>query len=292
VKIDQYSVTKGQSSTMRMSGLKKLQCGTALFVALLLVACASPSQRIDREAQQAGLVRSIVQGTTFRHLIYSTRDASSASQELTVYLEGDGLPWIGGRIPAEDPTTRNPLALHLMMRSGENSLYLARPCYHEMYDTACSVELWTFARYSRAIVESMTKAIETKATELNARHLHLVGYSGGGVLAVLIAERLKNVESVVTIAANLDVSAWAAHHGYLPLNDSLNPAQSALPHPWPEVHLQGALDRTVPVASTRAYLERFTAARSITFDEYDHVCCWLRDWDSIREELGVAAKKE
>jgi hypothetical protein len=280
---------------MQMSGLKNVQCVTALCGALLLAACASPSQRIDREAQSAGLTRSIVQGTGFRHVVYSRSRPNSAAEELTVFLEGDGLPWIGGRIPADDPTTRDALALQLMISSSGASLYVARPCYQEMRDSTCSAELWTFARYSEAIVNSMTKVIETKAAELSARRIRLVGYSGGGVLAVLIAERLQNVASVVTFAANLDVKAWAAHHGYLPLNDSLNPAQSVLPHPWHEIHLQGALDKTVPIASTRAYFERFASAKAITIDEYDHVCCWVRDWDKLQErvtgEIGVAAKK-
>ena len=281
---------------MRTDRLKIVQCWVALCFASLLVACATPSQRVDRIAERAGFTRAVVTGSEFRHVVYATSGASSRSEELTVFLDGDGLPWIGGRVPADDPTTRDPLALHLMMKSSGTSLYVARPCYQQLDDAACSSELWTFARYSASIVDSMTKVIETKAAELNAQRVRLVGYSGGGVLAVLIAERLKTVASVVTIAANLDVKAWAAHHGYLPLNDSLNPAQSELPHPWPEVHLQGSLDDTVPIASTRAYFERFASAQSMTFGDYDHVCCWLRDWrklqDKIREELGVTAKKE
>jgi hypothetical protein len=281
---------------MQMSDFNNVRCAAALCGALLLVACASPSQRMDRAAQRAGLTRSVVQGTSFRHLVYAKSSANSPAEELTVFLEGDGIPWIGGRIPADDPTTRDALALHLMIKSGGRSLYVARPCYQEMHDATCSAELWTFARYSDAIVNSMTKVIEMKAAELNPQRIRLVGYSGGGVLAVLVAERLNNIDSVVTIAANLDVNAWATHHGYLPLHDSLNPAQSALPHPWHEIHLQGALDETVPVASTRAYFKNFATAKSIAFDRYDHVCCWVRDWDKvqdrIREELEVTAKKE
>jgi hypothetical protein len=288
-------VTKGQSNAMRTDHLKIMQRVTVLF-ASLLAACATPSQRIDRTAERAGLTRAVVTGTQFRHVVYATSAASSRIDELTVFLDGDGLPWIGGRVPAEDPTTRDPLALQLMIKSSGTALYVARPCYQQLRDAGCSAELWTFARYSASVVDSMTKVIETKAAELNAQRVRLVGYSGGGVLAVLIAERLKNITSVVTIAANLDVNAWAAHHGYLPLNDSLNPAQSELPHPWPEVHLQGALDNTVPIASTRAYFERFASAQSITFGDYDHACCWVRDWgklqDRIRAELGVTAKKE
>jgi dienelactone hydrolase len=290
------SVTKGQFKRMQASHSRAVKRVAVLFGAVLLAACASPSQRIDREAARAGLTRSVVQGTGFRHVVFATSGTGSASQELTVFLEGDGIPWIDGRVPADDPTTRDALVLHLMTQSQGNSLYVARPCYQEMRDAACSAELWTFARYAETIVNSMTKVVESHAAKLNAQRVRLVGYSGGGVLAVLIAERLNNVASVVTIAANLDVSAWAAHHGYLPLNDSLDPAKSILPHPWHEVHLQGALDKTVPIASTRAYFERFESATSITFDEYDHVCCWVQDWDKlqekIREELGVTAKKE
>ena len=49
------------------------------------------------------------------------------------------------------------------------------------------------------------------------REVTFVGYSGGGVLAVLIAERLDNVAGVITVGANLDTDAWTEHHGYLPL---------------------------------------------------------------------------
>jgi hypothetical protein len=253
------------------------------FLALFLLGCASPTQRTDREAQRAGLTRSIVQGTTFRHLVYLRADRPVTT--LTVYLEGDGLPWMGGRVPATDPTSRDPLALQLMIRSSAPATYIGRPCYHELHDAGCSAQSWTFARYSSATVESMAKAIEVQAREVQARDVRLIGYSGGGVLAVLIAERLENVSSVITIAANLDVDAWAAHHGYLPLSESLNPARSSIAHAWKEIHLQGAQDTTVPIAATRAYFEHYPAARPLTFAEYDHVCCWLKNWSTVQERI-------
>ena len=48
-------------------------------------------------------------------------------------------------------------------------------------------------RYSDEIVSSMTDVVRTTALQAKARSVVLVGYSGGGVLAVLIAERLDNV---------------------------------------------------------------------------------------------------
>jgi dienelactone hydrolase len=246
--------------------------------------CTSPAQRSDREAQTAGLARSIVQGTSFRHLIYAR--AAEGATTLTVFIEGDGIPWLGGRIPASDPTTHNPLALRLLIESQDAAIYVTRPCYNQITDRGCDARQWTFARYSEEAVASMTKAIDDYARAARASELRIVGYSGGGVLAVLIAERLTNVGSVVTIAANLDVGAWAAHHGYLPLSQSLDPARSGRTHSWREIHLQGGRDATVPSATTRAYFERYPAAKRLSFAEYDHVCCWSRDWNTIEQRIA------
>lgn len=256
-----------------------------LFAVLSCVGCTSPTQRTDREASAAGLLTSIVQGTTFHHLIYARAAAGAAT--LNVFIEGDGIPWEGGRLPASDPTTRNPIALRMLIQSRDAAIYVTRPCYNEIADRACDAQPWTFARYSNDTVESMAKAIGDYARTAGTKELRLIGYSGGGVLAVLIAERLTNVSAVVTIAANLDVAAWSTHHGYLPLRQSLDPASSALAHRWNEIHLQGARDVTVPSATTRAYFERYLEAKAITFDEYDHVCCWLRDWSAIEQRIAT-----
>jgi hypothetical protein len=258
---------------------------------MLLLGCASPTQRMDREAQRSGLTRSVVVGTTFRHVVY-TRPAASNGDSWTVYLESDGLPWINGRAPAADPTSREPLALQLMMRTQGAALYVTRPCYHELMDAACSWQAWTSARYSASVVESMTRAIETKLGEVKAAKITLVGYSGGGALAALIAERLRHVDTVITIAANLDTQAWTSHHRYLPLSESLNPAKSELNHLFEELHLLGSHDTNVPPATTRAYFERYPNAKQITFDDFDHVCCWVRDWEAVRAKIGVAAGTE
>ena len=253
-----------------------------VIVSIALAACASPTARIDAAAQRAGLTREIVQGTSFRHVVYTRSGASSGTW--TVYLESDGLPWVNGRAPASDPTSRDPLALQLMMRSSGPAMYVSRPCYHELMDAGCSWQSWTLARYSQAIVDSMVRAIQTQLHAKNATRVRLVGYSGGGALAVLIAERLANVDAVLTIGANLDIDAWTRHHGYLPLDGSVNPARSTLAHPWRETHLQGANDTVVPGATTHAYFERYPHARRVTLDAYDHVCCWVRDWPELETE--------
>jgi pimeloyl-ACP methyl ester carboxylesterase len=110
----------------------------------------------------------------------------------------------------------------------------------------------------------------------------LIGYSGGGVLALLIASRLDAVDQVITVAANLDVEAWAAHHAYSPLAGSLNPAVLApLPARVHQLHLAGARDRQVPPATVASFLARNPAASFRIIEGFDHRCCWIEQWPEI-----------
>lgn len=258
---------------------------TLSFIAAWLVsACASltPSERMDAQAARAGAARLVMQGAEFKHVVYSR--AAEPASVLTIFIESDGSPMLGERI-VKDPTARQPIALPLMLGFDGPALLVGRPCYHALADARCSWRDWTLGRYSQAVVDSMAAVIRRQSRELDAREVQLVGYSGGGVLAVLIAERLDNVRAVITIAANLDVDAWTKQHGYTPLSESLDPARSERAHPWVEIHLQGGRDRNVPPESTRAYFERYSSARRVTFEKYDHTCCWVEDWAEVQSRV-------
>ena len=253
-----------------------------------LGACTSNGQRIDRTASDAQLSRRVVTGTGYRHVIY-LKDIDAAALgnsggRMLVFLEGDGRPWIDDgrqRLPAVDPTTRNPIALQLLARTNAPGIYISRPCYQGLADRKCSSDTWTGGRYSREVVESLAAAVHTVAEETGAREIVLVGYSGGGALAVLVAERTEKVAAVVTLGANLDIEAWTQEHRYLPLSTSLNPAASDREHPWRELHLSGALDTVVPTATTAGYFEKYPAAKHWIMAQYDHVCCWVNDWPEV-----------
>ncbi len=254
----------------------------------VLSGCATSGERIDQQAREAGLVRTLVNGTHFQHVVYSNPAAAmGAASTLIVFLEGDGRPWnADGRTPSSDPTSRTPLALQLLAITGEPALYVSRPCYQQRFDPACSQRSWTGGRYSAEVVESLVAAIDTVRRSAGASDVVLVGYSGGGVLAVLAAERLDRVAAVATLAANLDIDSWTQHHGYLPLSESLNPARSNRAHPWLEIHFAGAQDTIVPLATADAYFARYPTARRGILERHDHTCCWLEAWPSLWLEVS------
>ncbi len=237
------------------------------------------------------MTRSVVEAGGFRSLLFMRSIATPQDAPLAIFIEGDGVPWRGGMEPSLDPTTADPIALKLLAQTPPPAAYVSRPCYQDMSGARCTPERWTMERYSDEIVSSMTEVVRTAVVRANARRVVLVGYSGGGVLAVLIAERLDDVAAVITVGANLDTDAWTQHHGYLPLTGSLNPALSTAEHRWPETHLYGARDATVPPATTEAYFKRFTSAKRQTVDANDHVCCWVEQWPELWRQLSATSSR-
>jgi pimeloyl-ACP methyl ester carboxylesterase len=262
-----------------------------LLLALFLAGCTSNATRIEELAAALGMTRSVVVTDAFRSPIFMRGAPGPQHATLAIFIEGDGVPWEGGRQPSLDPATRDPVALKLLAQTPVSAAYVARPCYHDMSGERCTPERWTMERYSDEIVSSMTDVVRTTALQAKARSVVLVGYSGGGVLAVLIAERLDNVSAVITVGANLDTDAWTRHHDYLPLSGSLNPAASTAEHRWPETHLYGARDQNVPPATAEAYFKRHPSARRRIVDANDHVCCWVEQWPQLWREISAVASR-
>jgi dienelactone hydrolase len=245
--------------------------------------CAStPSARYDAIARDLGLHREIVEGRGYAHAVYA-RAAAGGGESLHVYLESDGRPWIGETRVAEDPTPSEPVALELLRADPSPAVLVGRPCYHGLKPASgCDPRLWTSARYSEEVVASMASAVQRVADRHRARRLVLIGYSGGGTLAMLLAERVANVRALITVAGNLDTDAWTRLHGYTPLTGSLNPARHApLPPHISQLHLAGGRDRNVPVALVEPVVRRQPAARLRVYEEADHGCCWTRRWPQI-----------
>ena len=129
----------------------------------------------------------------------------------------------------------------------------------------------------------MNSALDQQQRE--GQQLVLIGHSGGGTLAMLMAESRDDVVAIVTLAGNLDVSAWSQHHQYSPLLGSLNPADSSpLAKRIKQYHYLGTEDKTI----TKAMLEPVVVqqrAQLIEVKGINHNCCWIKNWPDILTTL-------
>ena len=208
-----------------------------------------------------------------------------------IYLEGDGTPWIDGKWIATDPTPRKAVMLDLMRLDHSPAILLGRPCYHlKSKDTNCHSDDWTTGRYSPKVITSMVQAINILQQQLGFSEIALFGHSGGGVIALLIANAMQleipRATTVVTLAANIDTDAWSASHGYLPLERSLNPTRlPALPSSTFTLHLFGDNDKVVNSNLFKNYLSSRPDVESIVYTGFDHNCCWGKVWLGILERI-------
>lgn len=246
-----------------------------------------------------GWLTTVLSGKTFLHRIYR-RDIVEPQQCLRVFIEGDGTPWATRDHVASDPTPRNPILLRIATKVPGAALYLGRPCYFGLNESAgCGAEDWTFGRFAPDVIASMTAVIERQAHAQKANRVALVGHSGGGTLATLIAPRLAVPTSLVTIGAPLDVAAWTTRHAYTPLFLSLDPAtQPALPPSILQLHLIGGSDNNIPADLQRQYLVRNPQAQQRILPGVEHdLTGWSDDaWadylEHLLDEQGCAAHAE
>lgn len=254
------------------------------------LACATPAERTDAEAARLGLVREEVAGAAFRHVVYRRPGDAAGRGPLHVYLGGDGSALDARRWRPPDPTPGSPVALHLMAADPAPSVFLGRPCYHgaAASDGArCHPRAWTTGRYGPDVVESLAAALRALARPPKSGVV-LLGYSGGGTLALLLAERVPEVRAVVTVAANLDVAAWTALHGYTPFVDSLDPARRPpLRLGVAQLHVVGERDRNVPPRLTLPVIARQPGAHVLRLPGADHACCWQAAWPTILADLDA-----
>lgn len=260
----------------------------ALCAATLLAACASPTRNAADRISELGFASSTVRGVGFDHLVVES-PPQAGCRVVRVYVEHDGTPWLTPDTVSADPTPRRPLALELMGRDSGCRVWVGRPCHFgHQRDAGCDPAWWSHRRYSDEVVRSMA-AVTNRLVDARpgVHEVVLIGVSGGGTIAWLMARHVPSTTAVVTVAGNLDVRAWTDRHGYSPLDGSLDPARSEpLPQAIVQWHLAGAKDRNVPPALAAGVVARQPRARLVEIPDFDHECCWVERWPELLVLMG------
>lgn len=239
----------------------------------------------DRVADRAGFEKSFIHESGFT-LTAFTR-FTKKGDPLHLYIEGDGTAWLSRTRLSEDPTPRTPLVLELAaLDPASNVAYLARPGqYAANGSPGCDAAYWSEKRFSGEVVEAMNRAIDDLCRQTAAGAVHLVGYSGGAAIAVLVAARRSDVASLRTVAGNLDPDAVNRYHRVSSMKGSLDPMDAAANlKNIPQRHFVGSQDGVIPPGIAESFLRRAGKPdfRGITVvPGATHIKGWSERWKEL-----------
>jgi hypothetical protein len=280
------------------TGSRLLRYLSLLLTSLLLSACAMTTgeryQQVMQEGKAAGFAPVSFGSAPPLTGLLRAQAMPSTPAYLWVVIEGDGRAWLNMHEPSMDPTPVDPVGWRLAKDVSQKTvLYLARPCQYLNSDEldACSVTDWTDGRFAEKWVQRLNAAVDQAKRMSSARQIVLAGYSGGGVMAALVAARRDDVALLMTVASPLDHAAWTTHHKVTPLHASLSvvAVQQKLAR-LPQLHVVGADDKVVPPFLMQDFLRRYpsdTPAELVTLPGIDHRMRTPIDLNRIRSSRSL-----
>jgi hypothetical protein len=262
-----------------------------LFVAVSLLGCATMPVFMDKFSvaenivNKANFTKEYVRAGNFTLMTYQRFNRRSDS--IHIYIEGDGRAWETKHRLSDDPTPLYPIALRLtVIDPTGNAAYIARPGQFSASGFPdCDAKYWAGFRFAPEVINSFNKAIDILKEKSGAQHIELIGYSGGGAIAVLVAAERSDIIALRTVAGNLDSSAFCAYHHVSPLDGSMNPLDVAKKvAPIPQRHFVGSRDKIVPFAIAESFvkMEGDKDYQCITVvDGATHNNGWLKRWKEL-----------
>lgn len=196
--------------------------------------------------------------------------------EITFYIEGDGHAFNANGFASKDPTPGQTTMRKIAFRDlDSNVVYLARPCQF-VSSPRCEKKYWTTGRFAPEVIAAEASAIRKIMQANRSSSAVLVGYSGGAMVAGLIAVRNPDmhIRKIITVAGLLEHKNWTAYHKVPPLKDSLDLSdyQEAFAK-IPQQHFLGAKDKIIvrdlmPVSDKKLIVFE-NASHSEGWDELD-----------------------
>lgn len=261
-----------------------------LLIFLSLVGCISQDSGIrvhyaESIARKSGFDSVIIPAGIF-NLQSFQRSSGKGADKLVIYIEGDGYAWISPSRQSLDPTPKNPLALKLaLLDDRPNVIYLGRPCqYLKCSDILENRRYWGSHRFSKEVLHAYMLAIDLIKDRNGAKSINLVGFSGGGAIALLLSAKRLDINNVVTVAGNLNTSFFANYHAISPLLESENPSNYSyeVEH-IPQIHFVGVDDVIVPRILIDSYVSHLSNNKCVKVVEIQasHYLEWEAIWPDL-----------
>ena len=262
--------------------------GAVFFLVMAISGCASSPDSFGgsreaaiRWASERGFEPLAANSSPFSLLALHRGKAA----EWKVYIEGDGAPWLTPFHPPADPTPLQPLSLALAARDPAPAvLYLGRPCQYLTQEALadCSPAYWTRRRFSAELINAYHQQLDAFKSQFAIRKFRLVGFSGGGLIAALLAAQRDDVDLLITVASPLSLRNWLGFHALSPMPDAQDPADPQWQYPKTAWHFGGSNDAIVPFRIIQDFVASH-GGTALQVPEFDHHCCWSRDWPKLLE---------
>lgn len=271
-----------------------------LLITLFLSGCSSKIPTHEQRMQTANniittdMLRKTYTTNFFNLLTYSSSLATCQNKQTNVYIEGDGLAWVSSSMISDDPTPINPVSLEMFMQDDVAcKLYIARPCQY-VNSGQCNKKYWTSHRFSTKVIESYNETLDAVKEEYKLNRFNVIGYSGGGAIAAIIAAKRNDINKLVTVAGNIDTDFWTKKHHITPLHGSLNPADfSDRLKNVKQYHFIGGKDKIIDKSIFESYIKKFKNIENIKFkivEGFTHNCCWSEGWKELKSSINKTRK--
>lgn len=267
------------------------------FLFLILIgfffgSCASKTPSLEDRiksvfdyAKKENLKEEIINTTKFD--IFSLQKEDFSCKNLNIYIEGDGLAFVNKNRISSNPTPINSVSQKLMQTDKSScKIYLARPCQY-YNSSSCNSSYWTNKRFSAEVLNSYDEVLTYIKNKYQNNTFTLIGHSGGGAIATILASYRDDINYLITVAGNLDIEKWIDIKNLTPLEGSLNPKDFTKKlEGKKQFHLVGNKDDVVPKEVFLSYYKSFEDKKSIQYKiiEANHSCCYENEFGFIVNE--------